>query len=149
MAIVESHKSTFIIKFIILFPLSWVMIFVAFLYTGGGHGNFLPLQLIVGPAFLLAFLPNDVLIMLGAACLYPAYALLLHFVKVRGIPVILAIIHVACAAALLHHSNSGPSITEPYSLMLLAIIIWMLISIRRESVKASPKKSFKVEDNTK
>jgi len=132
----------FIIKLIILFPLSWAMVFVAFVGTGGESGNFLPLILALGPTFLsLLVLPlsNDagtICAMLGAACLYPAYGLLLYFVKAKILPVILCIIHLAGAVAVvLSRSVKGPLVTEPYSLILFAIIILILVSIRKERLK--------------
>ena len=132
----------FLIKLILLFPLSFAMIFLAMWGTGGGHGNFLPVKVIMGPTVLLFFLTEimhhdtaTMCAMLGTACLYPTYALLLYFVKARKLPVILAAVHIACVAIMLFQPDSSPKVTEPYSLTLLAIIVLILISIRKSSQK--------------
>ena len=141
MPLIKSHSTSFIIKFVILFPLSLAMVFIAMLGTGGGHGNFLPVATIMAPAFLLSpllqHLHHDIAtmcIMLVTACLFPAYALLLHYVKAKIIPFILPIIHIAGAVViLLRPRYNSPLVTEPFSLMLLAIVILILISIRIRS----------------
>ena len=133
----------FLIKLILLFPLSFAMIFLAMWGTGGGHGNFLPVKVIMGPMLLLSLfakiLPHsflDSLAVLVGVCLYPIYALLLYFVKARMLPAILAVIHIACVTILLFSPDGGPKVTEPYSLTLLAIIVVILVSIRKRSSKA-------------
>ena len=138
----KSSKASFIIKFVLLFPLSLAMIFVAMWGTGGGHGNFFPLKVIMGPMVILFFLSGamnhdlaTMCAMLGTACLYPAYALLLYFVKARILPVILAVIHIVCVAIQLFQPDRSPKVTEPFSLTLLAIIVFILISIRNNSLK--------------
>jgi len=140
MPLIKSHKLSFIIKFVILFPLSYAMAVLAMWGSGGGHGNFLPMALIMTPMLLLSFFIHNLhhcfvtmCIILGTACLFPAYALLLHFVKARIIPFILPILHIVGAAFGLLRTDNSPLVTEPFSLSLLAIVILILISIRVRS----------------
>jgi len=109
MMIIKSRVLTFIIKLIMLCTISSIALYSAMLITGGGHGNYLLLLLILGPLNLLLpvmqFLPyvlmacgilqggeDDVyaqilpyiIMMSGTVCLYVVYALYIKISKSKN-----------------------------------------------------------------
>ena len=156
MAIIRSRKVSFFLKLLLLLPLSFAMLFVAVIATVGGHGNYLPLTLILGPANILFALdlgPGwDVLFMCLIVCLYEVYALLLKFVKASATVYWILGLHIAssviammtCASngTLLLGSTIGPKGTQGILnglfmlgivLVLWSLVIWTLVSIRKSN----------------
>ena len=86
MPIFKSHKTIFIAKLALLLPLSFVTVYTAgVIATGGGHANFFPFIVVLGPLNILFAIPfggpEGLYFFGGATFLYGLYALLLKFIK--------------------------------------------------------------------
>ena len=132
MAIIKSRKLAFIIKLVLLFPLSYITVCTAACLTGGGHGNFLPLILILGPLNILE--QNMGTFLFLVIPLYEVYALLIRFIKSNYTLALILTLHVASGLIeILINSNSySAPLVHPIAVILLvplAFVIWIFVSI--------------------
>ena len=152
MAIFKSRTLAFIAKFMLLLPLSCFTAHIAFGATGGGHGNFLPAILFLGPLTipLGGGIPcplwEEYLLLGTPVCLYVVYALLLKFVKSSNVFRLVLIFHLSSSVIgmlfciIIAESLLGPIYSLTYTVRLLvldisifglfALLFWILGSIR-------------------
>jgi len=152
---IQSHKRAFILKLVMLFPLSWGMFFLAAMLTGGGHGNFLPIMVTAGPLYIMFCLVDKVsfdiagmCMLLGTAFLYPFYGLLLRYIKGPWFPTVLAVIHIVSSIVWISKPGEAKRLFVPKDIAiqyavwdvvifaLWASIIWILVLIRRDALKS-------------
>ena len=151
MPIFKSHKVIFFTKLVLLISLSFVMVaFAAIMGTGGGHGNYFPVVLIFGPAWILSALPvpphmEHIYLICGVICLYVTYALLLKFVKSEKTFSVIFISHIVISFIIMLLGDIGvPELfvndagAIPFVLpmnaitfTLWALVIWLLKSIHK------------------
>ena len=156
MAIIKSRNAAFILKLTLLLPLSFATLAVAVFATVGGHGNYLPLMLLLGPANILFAVDvgsgGEVFALCLFLCQYEVYALLLKFAKapatvygILGLHIassVIAIIAMASNGTLLLGSTIGRKGVQGILdglvgfgivLVLWSLVIWTLVSIRKSN----------------
>jgi hypothetical protein len=149
MPIFKSHKAIFFAKLVLLIPLSLITVYTAAMATGGGHGNYFPLVVILGPLNILFAMPIDgpkgeMYFFCGGVFHYIIYALLLKFIKSNKTFVSLSIFHViSCFIGMFFLGISGifvdtknsafcfVMVTNSIIFSLWGLIIWLLKSIHK------------------
>ena len=143
LSVVRLRTLIFIVKLVLLCPLSFVAVELATKFAVGGHGSFLPLLLIMGPLNLLFALMNlspswEAYILYGTICLYETYALFLKFIKVRYATRSILMFHIASIViGLLLWLNGSPDFYIVLELLSCAIVMipWGLIILVLVSIR--------------
>ena len=88
MLVVKSRKLAFVVKFLLVLFLSFVAVVAGAMLTGGGHGNALPLTMVLGPLNILEVFPFivaspkwAVYFIFSTVFLFGVYALFVKAVK--------------------------------------------------------------------
>jgi len=158
LAIAKLHTLIFIIKLIILVPLSWFVIALAAGLTGGGHGNYLPTLIVLGPmsfCFLIKTFSFTHIIW-GTVCLYEAYALFIKFVKAEyAFSLVLRFHMISCMVAFPFYIGTYRLLGDELLIVLLLnvvfigipiSVIWIILaSIRKTNEDIGDKKNIKNE----
>ena len=136
MAIIKSRKLAFIIKLVLLLPLSYITACAAAMATGGGHGNYFAILLVLGPlnvVFLMSEFKDFRLLFLGVVCLYEVYALLIRFIKSNYTLAVILTFHAASGFIAMRIAPSHFTLFDHPIIVIflvpLALIVWMFISI--------------------
>jgi len=153
MPIFKSHKVIFIAKLVLLLPLSFVTVYTAgAIGTGGGHGNFFPFIVVLGPLNILFAIPFDrpegLYFFDGATFLYGLYALLLKFIKSgKGFWVILSFHVISSFVAMfflgildnypLFEKKGGDVLVTILVMNIIIFILWGLIIWLLKSIHKS------------
>ena len=145
MPIFKSHKAIFFAKLALVVPLSLITGFTAAMATGGGHGNYFPLMVILGPLNILFIIPLDgpnggMYFFCGMIFLYVIYAILMKFIKSNKTFVSFSILHIISAFMAIVSNIIGPLFVPGGDLIsvlgmnivvftLWGLIVWLLFSI--------------------
>jgi len=149
--ILKSDKAIFILRLMLLLPLSLLTGFLGVMGTGGGHGNYFPFILVSGPASILFAVPlhgldEGIYFFGGIVCLYGTYAFLLKFIKSDTTFRAILIFHIVSASiAMLFLGNNGYPMfvkekidvvlallgVNAITFALLSLIFWLLKLIHK------------------